>query len=931
MPFISLASSKHARGKRSHAAVWSGALAFIACIAGILLFLSLVTTYSAKTTDGIQHTRLQSSLPAGSMTSIPRVTSTPTIAPTPVATAAPTAVPTTTATSGKALSLTSQEQATDNTTPPLWQTFSPQSLAVKLAVPLWWLVAELLGFLAFPALFLATPGLHDRGWGIAKALGLLLVGYVVWLLVSLHAIEYTRATVWLVLLVLALGSAGLYWLQRHAIVAFLRERWRLVLGSEALFLIAFLVFAFLRAQDPSTWHPVPGGSEKSMEMAFTDGLLRSRTFPPADPWFAGGYINYYYYGQYLFTVLVQLTGVIPTTAFNLMIALLFALTASGLFSVGYSLTKRWWVGILTVWLGIIAGNLEGATQFLHQMRVLITTGKWVPFNYFAAAFIIPQTDNEFPNFSYQWADLHAHLIDLSFAAVALGLIAALLLMPQPTSWRQRLPLLAIGALVLGSMGCINTWDFPTYVLLVAAALLLSEQQRLQHNFKLAWLRNITWGQLIRPAAAILGMAGASILLFLPYYLSYQNFYGTRIAYNNLTQLTSATQMLTIYLLAFGVAGTFLLIDFYDRLTTSTARHRRWSSQRAFQLVAIMALFLAITALEPVVLMAALLTLTVALGLDERHSVPKRFVYLILLVSFAILIGIEFFHIVDFYNNRSAQRFNTVFKFGEQVWLLLATAMPVAVWQIGERLFLRSAAQDAPTQPRLPATPALQADARLLRWGLVVGFALILGAMTIFPIETAFVRSQQRTTAWAGVPQEGSLYAAPSLDGFAYMSTWYPGDAEAITWLNEHVSGIPVIVEAAPRLNYTRDSRVSIYTGLPTVLGWYYDEGVVWRDDTASAGQRLSDVTALYEDGSPATVMRIVATYHVKYIYVGQLECLQYGLQAPHPDFPSQSEIDACAAQHSLIGPLAAFGEMAASGQLQIAYQNSDVTIYEVPG
>ena len=58
----------------------------------------------------------------------------------------------------------------------------------------------------------------------------------------------------------------------------------------------------------------------------------------------------------------------------------------------------------------------------------------------------------------------------------------------------------------------------------------------------------------------------------------------------------------------------------------------------------------------------------------------------------------------------------------------------------------------------------------------------------------------------------------SLDGMAYMRGWYPGDYAAITWINEHIAGDPTIVEASNG-PYQWYSRVSIYTGLPDVLGW----------------------------------------------------------------------------------------------------------------
>ncbi|MCX6031356.1 MAG: DUF2298 domain-containing protein [Chloroflexi bacterium] len=207
------------------------------------------------------------------------------------------------------------------------------------AVILWYLVLGIFGWAAWPLLFPLFRGLRDRGYGLARAAGWLLVGWVHWIGVSLGGWQNRVGPLAAILAGLVVLGAIAWRIQRRQIAAFWRERRRLLLGMEALFALAFLAFVGIRLLNPDLWQPWNGG-EKFMEFAFLNAILRSPHFPPYDPYFAGGIINYYYYGLYLVSLPIKLTGIAPEVAFNLAIPGLFALTAVGIFSVGYSLVGR---------------------------------------------------------------------------------------------------------------------------------------------------------------------------------------------------------------------------------------------------------------------------------------------------------------------------------------------------------------------------------------------------------------------------------------------------------------------------------------------------------------------------------------------------------------------------------------------------------------
>jgi uncharacterized membrane protein len=107
-----------------------------------------------------------------------------------------------------------------------------------------------------------------------------------------------------------------------------------------------------------------------------------------------------------------------------------------------------------------------------------------------------------------------------------------------------------------------------------------------------------------------------------------------------------------------------------------------------------------------------------------------------------------------------------------------------------------------------------------------------------------------------------------------------GDAVAIRWLNTHVDGSPVIVEA-PGAEYSRCSRVSAFTGLPTVMGWSGHEAQ-WRvnwlaqpGNAATLNERLDAVSQIYTNPDQSTVLGLLERYHVRLLYVGAAERQTY--------------------------------------------------------
>jgi uncharacterized membrane protein len=254
----------------------------------------------------------------------------------------------------------------------------------------------------------------------------------------------------------------------------------MILTTELLFLLVLAAWALFRAYSGDI-----AGTEKPMEFAFINGVLRSRFFPPPDPWLSGYAISYYYFGYVMVGILIRLTGVDPAVGFNLAVALWYALTTIGAFGVVYDLvgltTGRGGAGeqrsasrgagergsrgagekgrgiryglLGALFVGFL-GNLEGLVELAYQRGLVpLSWIQWLDIKqltdtppsggwtggfwwWWHASRVVHDKDllgqsieviDEFPFFSFLLGDLHPHVLALPFVLLAIGLAVNLLL------------------------------------------------------------------------------------------------------------------------------------------------------------------------------------------------------------------------------------------------------------------------------------------------------------------------------------------------------------------------------------------------------------------------------------------------------------------------------------------------------------------------
>jgi YYY domain-containing protein len=797
----------------------------------------------------------------------------------------------------------------------------------------WYLVIALLGWLAFPIVWAVAPGLKDRGYGVARIAGLLLVAFAVWFASSYHVVTFSRGSIIAAVLLLAAAAGVLAWRQRSALRAFWAESRTVVLFEEALFAVAFVYFLLVRFGNPDLWHPVMGG-EKPMDFAYLNAVLKSDYFPPYDPWYAGGQITYYYFGFVLVATVIKLLGIMPQIAYNFAIPTLFALTVLGTFSAGYNLTRNGQpagqlkpsglglkplslknpivIGLIAAIFVTFMGNLGEAQLITDEIGKqaaadvdfkssipglelivkttvgaarLITEGRSLGFRpewwYFTPTREIPAPPSEagpiseFPYFTFLYADLHAHMIALPLTllllALAIGWVAS------PPGWSMAgVGSLVLGGLVAGALRATNTWDFPTYVLIGGAGLVIGTlaTKRLK---QLA-----TWGDLLLQTILFVG---AGLALWTPFTRNYATAYSSIDLWEG--SLTPLWAYLNIHLLFLFPIVTLMLWEmrrwgwrWWQLMWRRVLGDWRWLIGLGLALAALASLLAYTSGRVVIVVAAPVLLLCAALMVRKRLDGTQRFWYFIVAVAVGLTFAVEVIVLKG-----DISRMNTTFKFYIQVWVLLGIAAAVALGWLAERL------------------AAWQGRGKTVWLGFLW---LLVGASFLYvPLAT---RGKINDRFVNDMP--------PGFDGLAYMTkatyddTGNPyslnWDHELITWLQDNVKGTPVIAEGNSPL-YHWGNRLAINTGLPAIIGWDWHQR---QQRSIMPGQiidnRLQDVRTFYSSPVVGDALQIIKDYHVKYIVVGGLERSFY---------PAEG--------------LAKFDQMAADGLLRVAYRNDGAVLYEV--
>jgi YYY domain-containing protein len=715
----------------------------------------------------------------------------------------------------------------------------------------WWLVIFLLGIIFMPLSDLLFSGLYDKGYFFSKAIGIAVTGYLMWMLSAIKLMRFsTISSITVVSIGLVINLLIILYKQlvnkanaikpdpigRLVLSYFHKERLRIYIKEELIFFLVFLFFTYIRGFKPEAY-----GTEKFMDYGFMTSMMRSDYMPPQDFWFSGTPLNYYYLGQFIATFLSRISFVNVSHGYNLMLMMLGAFAFVLPFSIAYNLIMRFasrhnmkakpWarLGGLLAGMGVcVAGNMHYPIYrwIIPSIKKLTTRAK-TGYNYWfpdATRYIgyNPETGDktihEFPSYSFILGDLHAHVINIVFVLTVLAILLSWL-------YKQR--------------DSQNTNKIVTKEIVNPQIVMLGFFIGLFHttNYWDYPIYYVVSGAIIlfsnmidynfkAKAYWLTGIQGIFItviakLVALPFTLQFDQISAEARLVENRTPLYQFCVLWALPIITVLVFLFISIIDFVDK------NNRLGRAKRGIKFKIIR---------------------TGRLLSSYMTSLADTDLYIITigLCAIGLVFLPELVYVKDIYSG-DYKRANTMFKLTYQAFIMFGICFGY--------IYIR-----------------------LLRYRKGIRHKVIL-TISLFAFSLTLLYPVNGVKSWYGNIFNKKAYKGISATGF--MEEDFKDDYLATKWLIDNVTGTPVVLEANG-YSYTKYQRVSVITGLPTVLGWYTHEQL-WKSGpdmsndvvVSQLDARARDIEDIYTSQDKDHVSDLIEKYKISYIYVGALEEEKY--------------------------------------------------------
>lgn len=680
----------------------------------------------------------------------------------------------------------------------------------------WYIYLFILGIGFFPICRLIFHNWRDQGYAFSKVFALLFISYIAFFGGTIHLIPFTRTAL--------LGIAGFGFIVSYLInrkygksknpITMDTIQWILI--EEVVTVVGIFFLAFIRGQEPSI-----RSLEKFMDFGFINSILRTTYFPAKDMWLSAdathpnGYpINYYYFGHLIGAMLIKLTDTAPAVGYNLILATILGLSLATSFS-------------------LITQLISIAVDMLHK---IISPIRLIVMGIFGS--IVLHFGGNLHTI-YLFTSGYPNDTPIPFWQILSGYNPTHYWYPNATRFIpftiHEFP--SYSYVVADLHG--HVFDIP--FVLTTLALLLTFFMSVIHRARSKKDGSILLSPIHFLTIAAIGMMigfhymtnaldGPIYLLVTSLFL----FMLLRISIPFIIAIVTLLGSFIVTIMPFSVSfspfATGIGVNCSPDFLTRIGKIGLFLFEKGNCQIS-----------PPWMLFVLWGFFWIHFGLFIVYLIRQKkpllsidlFILLLFSVSTLLILVPEFFYIKDIYPLHF--RANTMFKLGYQAYMMMAISSTYVLFRV------------SPIRLRLKIP---------LRLGVGILYFFIL----IYPF-------------FSFPSYYGKLDKKPELDGSAWMKSQYPDSAEIVDYINSHIQGQPVILEAQGD-SYTDYNHISAYTGVPTVAGWWVHEWL-WRGSSDVVGSRIPDITNIYESSDQAKLKSELNKYRIEYIVVGTMEKQKY--------------------------------------------------------
>ncbi|MCF0128262.1 MAG: hypothetical protein HUJ70_06800 [Pseudobutyrivibrio sp.] len=692
----------------------------------------------------------------------------------------------------------------------------------------WYLTLLLLGLIGYPVSSCLFSAFSDKGYVFSKTIAIATCGMAVFWLSSYRILPFTSENCIIVSIIVGLVIALI---SRSGIIKYQpldSVCLACFMQYEIAFILIFSILLYVKGFNPSAY-----GTERFMDYGFMTSMMNTTYFPAEDFWFSGTNLNYYYIGQYLAVFLTKLCFGEVEYTYNLMLMTIAALGMLQAFSIVSNLYReRLITEGYNIKLSAIAGTLGSLCVFVMGN-----------FHYVIFRFILPFLNKHFG------ADFDEELIGTNYW------------FPQSTRYigynpetdDKTIHEFPSYSIILGDLHAhvINIVFVLTVIGLLTAYCLKYKNERKDISFDFSFLK-----ELFIPPVIVLGfflglfrctnywdypiymVVSVSVILFL----------NLRVfGFKALTLLLTLAQTCILFVEAVIVPLPFM--KSFDKMASKICL--AFNHSPIYKLLILWGFFF-------VVLVTGLVLILVDYRVIRNNTTGKQtnpvrsfdyfmhqicisdfIVFILSMCGMGLILTPEFIYVKDIYENGFA-RSNTMFKLTYQGYILMALCLAYFVAKlVGSKHLNRRI------------------------WGIILTLFILIQCLYSVTAVKLYMGNVFEKEGYKGV---SALYYLNHDDDFK-------NDIGAIEYINKNIKNKSTILEANG-LSYTKYNRISVITGMPTVVGWHTHEWL-WKDDVDAVNKRGDDVTAIYTSTDAAVTKKLIDSYNIDYIYVGDCEYEKY--------------------------------------------------------